>query len=39
MAAIEAHQSQNSEANGVIQRFNNLMQTQQQEVLNFLRAL
>ncbi len=39
MAAIEAHQSQNSEANGVIQRFNNLMQAQQQDILNFLRAL
>jgi CxxC motif-containing protein (DUF1111 family) len=39
MAAIEAHQSPNSEANGVIQRFNNLAQTQQQDILNFLRAL
>ncbi len=39
MAAVEAHQSQNSEANRVIQRFNNLTQTQQQDILNFLRAL
>ena len=39
LAAIEAHRSQRSEANGVIQRFNNLGQNQQQDILNFLRAL
>jgi CxxC motif-containing protein (DUF1111 family) len=37
--AIEAHRSQGSEANGVIQRFNNLKGDQQQDMLNFLRAL
>jgi CxxC motif-containing protein (DUF1111 family) len=39
LAAIEAHRSQGSEANGVVQRFNNLGQNQQQDILNFLRAL
>jgi CxxC motif-containing protein (DUF1111 family) len=38
-AAIEAHLSQGSEANGVIQRFNNLSGSQQQDLLNFLRSL
>jgi CxxC motif-containing protein (DUF1111 family) len=39
MAAIQDHQSQGSEANGVIQRFNNLNGAAQQDVLNFLRSL
>ena len=39
MAAIEAHGSQGSEANVVIQRFNNLSAGQQQDMLNFLRSL
>jgi CxxC motif-containing protein (DUF1111 family) len=39
MAAIEAHSSQGSEANAVIQRFRGLNTGQQQDVLNFLRAL
>lgn len=38
-AAIRAHDSQGSEANGVIQRFNALSAGQQQDVLNFLRSL
>jgi CxxC motif-containing protein (DUF1111 family) len=39
LAAIQAHDSQGSEANGVIQRFNALSSGQQQDVLNFLRSL
>jgi CxxC motif-containing protein (DUF1111 family) len=39
MAAIQDHQSQGSEANGVIQRFNSLNGSAQQDVLNFLRSL
>ncbi|MGB6307112.1 MAG: di-heme oxidoredictase family protein [Steroidobacteraceae bacterium] len=39
LAAIQAHDSQGSEANGVIQRFNALSVGQQQDVLNFLRSL
>jgi CxxC motif-containing protein (DUF1111 family) len=39
VAAIEAHSSQGSEANAVIQRFKGLNTGQQQDVLNFLRAL
>jgi CxxC motif-containing protein (DUF1111 family) len=39
LAAIQAHDSQGSEANSVIQRFNNLSGSQQQDVLNFLRSL
>ena len=39
LAAIEAHRSQGSEANGVVQRFNNLRDDQQQALLDFLRAL
>jgi CxxC motif-containing protein (DUF1111 family) len=39
LAAIEAHRSQGSEANGVVQRFNNLRDAQQQALLDFLRAL
>jgi CxxC motif-containing protein (DUF1111 family) len=39
MAAIQDHASQGSEANGVIQRFNALNGSAQQDVLNFLRSL
>jgi CxxC motif-containing protein (DUF1111 family) len=39
LTAIQEHASQGSEANGVVQRFNNLSTAQQQDVLNFLRAL
>jgi CxxC motif-containing protein (DUF1111 family) len=39
MAAIQAHDSEGSEANGVIQQFNSLSAGQQQDVLNFLRSL
>ena len=39
LAAIQAHDSQGSEANSVIQRFNSLSGSQQQNVLNFLRSL
>ncbi len=39
LAAIEAHDSTGSEANSVIQRFNALNGSQQQDVLNFLRSL
>jgi CxxC motif-containing protein (DUF1111 family) len=39
LAAIQAHDSQGSEANAVIQRFNSLTAGQQQDVLNFLRSL
>jgi Di-haem oxidoreductase, putative peroxidase len=39
VAAIQAHESQGSEANGVIQRFNNLSAQHQQDILNFLRSL
>jgi CxxC motif-containing protein (DUF1111 family) len=39
VAAIQAHQSQGSEANGVVQRFNRLSDSDQQDILNFLRAL
>lgn len=37
--AINQHASSGSEANAVIQNFNNLSPQQQQELLNFLRAL
>ena len=37
--AIEAHQSQGSEANGVMRIFNNLTESQKQDILNFLRSL
>jgi CxxC motif-containing protein (DUF1111 family) len=37
--AIEAHSSDGSEANTVIQRFNGLNQRDQQDLLNFLRSL
>jgi CxxC motif-containing protein (DUF1111 family) len=39
LVAIEAHQSQGSEANGVIRTFNNLTEGQKQDLLNFLRSL
>jgi CxxC motif-containing protein (DUF1111 family) len=38
-AAVQAHQSDGSEANGVINQFNRLPDTDQQDVLNFLRSL
>jgi CxxC motif-containing protein (DUF1111 family) len=37
--AIVQHQSQGSEANTVVDNFNNLNEQQQQEVLDFLRSL
>jgi CxxC motif-containing protein (DUF1111 family) len=37
--AIRAHQSTGSEANGVIDRFNDLGEGQKQDLLNFLRSL
>jgi hypothetical protein len=37
--AIEAHASKGSEANTVVQRFNNLGASQQQNLVNFLRSL
>ena len=37
--AIQAHQSSGSEANGVINRFNNLREDVKQDLLNFLRSL
>ncbi|HEY1314983.1 MAG TPA: di-heme oxidoredictase family protein [Steroidobacteraceae bacterium] len=39
LTAIQAHESPGSEANGVIQRFNNLSAQHQQDILNFLRSL
>jgi CxxC motif-containing protein (DUF1111 family) len=39
LEAIAAHQSRESEANGVIQNFNDLSDAQKQDVLNFLRSL
>jgi CxxC motif-containing protein (DUF1111 family) len=39
LQAIQAHKSQGSEANAVIQLFNRLPESQQQDVLNFLRSL
>jgi CxxC motif-containing protein (DUF1111 family) len=39
LAAIQAHDSQGSEASAVIRRFNDLPLGQQQDVLNFLRSL
>ena len=38
-SAVRDHESQGSEANGVIQRFNALSAGAQQDVLNFLRSL
>jgi CxxC motif-containing protein (DUF1111 family) len=37
--AIQAHQSDGSEANGVVNRFNNLREDAKQDLLNFLRSL
>jgi hypothetical protein len=37
--AIEAHKSQGSEANKVIERFKRLTIPEQQDLINFLRAL
>ena len=39
ITAIRAHKSLGSEANAVIDRFNNLGETQKQTLLNFLRSL
>ena len=39
LEAIRAHKSKGSEANGVIDRFNKLKTQEQQEILDFLRAL
>jgi CxxC motif-containing protein (DUF1111 family) len=37
--AIQAHSSSGSEANGVINNFNNLRESSKQDILNFLRSL
>jgi CxxC motif-containing protein (DUF1111 family) len=37
--AIEAHKSPGSEASTIIERFNRLSSTQQQDIINFLRSL
>ena len=39
LSAIQAHASHGSEASGVVRNFSGLSQTQQQEILNFLRSL
>jgi len=39
LQAIQAHSSSGSEANTVVQRFNNLGAQDQQDLLNFLRSL
>jgi CxxC motif-containing protein (DUF1111 family) len=39
LEAIQQHQSSGSEANAVINRFNNLREDQKQDLLNFLRSL
>jgi CxxC motif-containing protein (DUF1111 family) len=39
LAAIRAHMSLGSEANGVILNFNHLSEPDKQDVLNFLRSL
>jgi len=39
MTAIRSHSSSGSEANSVINNFNNLSSSQQQDILNFLRSL
>jgi CxxC motif-containing protein (DUF1111 family) len=39
LAAIEAHASQGSEANVIVQRFNGLSVRDQQDILDFLRSL
>lgn len=38
-SAIQAHSSSGSEADGVIQNFNQLSASQKQDILNFLRSL
>jgi hypothetical protein len=37
--AIQAHRSQGSEANRVIERFNRLKVQERQDIINFLRSL
>jgi len=39
LRAIQQHSSSGSEANGVIWRFNNLRESDKQDLLNFLRSL
>jgi CxxC motif-containing protein (DUF1111 family) len=39
LQAIQAHSSSGSEANGVINNFNNLRESSKQDILNFLRSL
>ena len=39
LQAIQQHSSSGSEANGVISKFNNLRETDKQDLLNFLRSL
>ncbi len=39
MEAIQQHRSDGSEASGVIRRFNDLRDSQKQDILNFLRSL
>jgi CxxC motif-containing protein (DUF1111 family) len=39
LAAVMAHQSHGSEANGVIRNFEQLTESQKQDLLNFLRSL
>ena len=39
MQAIQAHRSEDSEANRVIRNFNQLSVSDQQDILNFLRSL
>jgi len=39
LRAIQQHASPGSEANGVISRFNNLRESDKQDLLNFLRSL
>jgi hypothetical protein len=39
MAAIEAHQSDGSEAYDVVSNFNRLWDSDKQDLLNFLRSL
>ena len=39
VAAIRAHSSSGSEANGVVGNFNALSEGQKQDLLNFLRSL
>ena len=39
LEAIQAHKSDGSEANTVIDKFNKLTATQKQDILNFLRSL